>query len=267
MVCRSICAVGVIVCAAGAYAQPNDLDPFLGRDLWRDRPSQSEEVALAKLVGAVPNDHLAPWRVWKLHGEPTRYAVLLGGSLMVIPGGSSACVQLFDASAVRLDSWCFQAGWRIGLTGASMEFYPAISSDVIVLQVTPVITGRDIAKEYFSIGNGQLKLVRLENSQGEAAQNVYAIPNFEIGLVPAHTIQQWADMLESKDPTDVLSALVFLGGQHLSDHERGLLPGLPESKSSERIRELIKGLTGSRDQWIRQAATLAARGPRDRPLW
>jgi len=82
-------------------------------------------------------------------------------------------------------------------------------------------------------------------------------------------------MLESNDKADVLAALTFLGGRHFNEPGRASFGGPTESQDawafqqlmdSARIRELVERLTNSEDEWIRQAALLAARGPRDRPL-
>src|ERR1022692_4089462 len=83
-------------------------------------------------------------------------------------------------------------------------------------------------------------------------------------------------MLESGDKAVVLSALTFLGGRHLTEPSRHFAPEPQESKYADvfqrlmenpRIRELIGDLTKSVNAWVRQAAVLAAREPRERQLW
>jgi hypothetical protein len=127
------------------------------------------------------------------------------------------------------------------------------------------------------VGHDRLRLVRLEDSKGEGVQNEYVYPNYEIGLPPdAKNTNEFANLLESSDEADVLSALVFLGGQHLDEPLRRLLPGPHESKyaalfqeviGDPRIHALIERLTTSDNEWIAQAAKLATRAPRDRPLY
>jgi hypothetical protein len=145
-----------------------------------------------------------------------------------------------------------------------------------VVRTAPVINGRDVAKEYFSFGDDRLRVVRLEDSKGAAVQNDYIFQNSEIGIVPsAQTVQDWAGLLRSEDKADVLSALVFLGGRHLDEQERMALPEPHESKYAALFQELladvtIRGLIAqlgtSRDPWIRDAAILASRGPRQRRI-
>lgn len=84
---------------------------------------------------------------------------------------------------------------------------------MIVLQTTPAISGRDIGKEYFAIGNDTLRLIRLEDTKGQVTQNEYVVESREIGIIPdAKTVDQFVNLLESSDKADVLSALVFLVG-------------------------------------------------------
>jgi hypothetical protein len=269
-------AVGVLTLPVAIHAQTTELDRFVGRDLFKTPPTKKDLLRLNRFVGEVSKGWAmqpAPWHVWKINGDgQTRYVVLLCEPEMVIPGGSSACIQLFDATAKRINSWSFQTGWRGTPDSASIEFSSDLASHIIVLHMARFINGRNIAKEYFSMGKDRLQFVRLENDKGEAVQNDYL--NFEIGVVPdAATADQWADMLESKDTADVLSALMFLGGRHIVEPRRDFLPLTKESKYAElfeqlvgtpRIRELIERLTNSNNEWVKQAALLAARGPRER---
>jgi hypothetical protein len=272
-------AVGALSCQPIAiHAQTTELDWFVGKDLWKIRLPKNEHLRLDKIVGKVPKGHMsepAPWHVWRTNRNGyARYVVLLGEREGIIPGGSSACLQLFDATARRISSWSFQTGWRIDLDRGSIEFSNDLASDLIVLHMARLINGRNVAREYFAISNDRLQFVRMENDKGEAAQNEYVYPNLEIGVVPdASTMDQWAKMLESKDKADVLSALVFLGGRHITEPQRRFVSEPQESKYAElfrqlvgnpRIRELIERLSNSDSEWVRQAALLAARGPRER---
>ena len=87
-------------------------------------------------------------------------------------------------------------------------------------------------------------------------------------------MNEWIALLESKRAADVLSALVFLGGRHMVETERrfvdkkdGLYATLfEETILDANIRALISRHTKSPSRWIREAAALASRGPRDRPI-
>jgi hypothetical protein len=261
-------------------AQTTELDPFVEKDLWKDHLSKGDQARLHEIIGDVPKGYIMPpepWHVWKTdRNGQTRYIVLLGEAEIIIPGGSTARIQLFDSAAKRINSWSFQTGWRITLDRASFEFSKDLDSDLIVLYTTPFINGRDVAKEIFAIRNDRLQFVRMEDAAGEAVQNDYVYPNWEIGMVPnARTVDEWAVMLESKDKSEVLSALTFLGGRHVTEPQRRFAPEPQEGKygplfqqviEDQRIRLIIDRLSKSDNEWIRQAAVLAARAPRERLL-
>lgn len=277
----ALCAlVGAVVGAFIADAQSTQLDPLVGRDLWKDRLPNGTQSRLDLIVGKVPKGvvmEASPWHVWKTRRNGViRFVILLGEPETIVPGGSSACVLLLDSRLHHINSWCFQTGWRITLDSASFDFSSDLGSDLIVLHMTRFINGRNVAKEYFTLSGDRLRFVRMENDKGEAVQNEYVFPNFEIGIVPTgETEQEWIDMLRSADKPNVLSALVFLGGRHITEAQRRFVAEPAESKygtlfqkliSNARIRELIAGLSDSENQWIRQAAQLASRGPRERRL-
>jgi hypothetical protein len=253
-----------------AYAQVPELDRLVGRDLLKE-PAGLER--LNKMLGYDPAGGFkpAPWHVWRTSRDgQTRYVVLLGASLFQIPGESSARVQLFDGAGKPVNAWSFRVGYRIKLADASFEFSADLGSDLIVISTLPVINGMDIVKEYYGIGHDRLLLVRLENSKGEAAQNEYVNTGWEIGVAPdAKNADEFAAMLESNDATEILSALVFLGGRHLAQAGYSGDPDgrlFQELMDSPRIHALIDRLSNSSNAWIAQAAKLAARPPRERLL-
>lgn len=257
------------------HAQTTELDRFVGADLWKNPLPQSEQLRLNRIIGKVPE--FLPWHVWRTgRNGLTRYIVLLGKPELVVPGGSSACVLLCDGASNRIHSWCFQTGWRIDLSSASFGFSADLGSEVIILHMVRFINGRDVANEYFAITRDRLQFVRMENNKGEAVQNEYVFPNFEIGIAPsAKTVDEWAGMLESAEKADVLSALVFLGGRHITEPRRHFASEPAESKyaglfrqvvGSPRIHEQIARLSHSNNDWVRQSALLAARGPLERLL-
>jgi hypothetical protein len=263
---------------AATYGQVPELDRLVGKDLWKEPGADLRR--LNQMLGEIPKGAMmqpVPWHVWKTSSEgPTRYVVLLGEPPFGVPAGSSASVQLLDTTGKGIGAWSFQTGWRNVFVGASLESSDGLGSDVLVIETAPVINGRDIVREYFSIGNERVRLIRLQDSKNRAVQNEYVFPNFEIGVIPdAQSVEQFARLLESTDKADVLSVLVFLSGRHLAEPRRAFVPESQESKyaalfqeviGDSRIHTLIERLTTSDDEWIKQAAKLAARGPRERLL-
>jgi hypothetical protein len=276
-----LCALVSALWAPGIHAQTTKLDPFVGRDLWKDPLPAREQSRLNQIIGKVPIGDLlepaTPWHVWRTsQNKMASYVVLIGEPEMIIPGGSSACILLFDGASKRIGNWCFQTGWRISFDSASFEFSTDLGSDLIVLHMARFINGRNVAREYFAISGDRLRFVRMENDKGEAVQNEYVFSNFEIGIVPAlKTEDEWIAMLQSAEKADLLSGLLFLGGRHITEAQRHIASEPAESKyaglfqqliGSPRIHELIDGLRRSENEWIKQAAALAARGPRERLL-
>lgn len=263
----------------GSPALRQQLDALIGRDVWKNRPDAGALALLDRLVGQVPKGFVSepgPWRVWKTdrNGTP-RYIVFLAEDLSIIPGGSSACVVMLYAATLqrRRDTWCFQTGWRIYPNDVTFEFSSDLGSDVIVLHIARYVNGPDISKEYFVLDQDRFRLIRLEDINGKAFPNNYLFPNYQIGPIPTSSAepQDWLDMLQSKSKADVLSALVFLGGNHIADH-----PAFAPNRSkyadlfdllygNPKIRECIAQLTHSPDPWIREAALLASYD-RDRPF-
>ena len=272
--------LAVLGSAVAVRAQQAVLDSLVGKDLWNG-PSETDIRKLDGFLGVVVSDPLGqprPWHVWKTTDDgQSRYVVLLGAPEWMIPGNSSACVAVFDGRGSRLRSWCFQTGWRGTLRSASLGYYKQTEHDLIVINMSRFINGRNIAKEYFALSHGRLRFIRMEDDRGMAVQNEYIYPNYEIGVVPeAKSVEEWLNLLGSSDPADVLSALMFLGGRHLAEPERRFVSEPKESKyaglfqqliGDPRIRAAVERLRQSDNQWVREAAGLAARGPRDRPLY
>ncbi len=135
------------------------------------------------------------------------------------------------------------------------------------------INGRNIAREYYSLSNNQLRLVRLEDDKGNVIHNAYTLPTYTIGVVPAaKTIREFTQMLDSADKAEVLEALGFLGARHFDD-----FPGSTEHSEhaqfvqvlteSQQIRAIILHLAKSPHPWIREAGALATRPLKARPIF
>src|SRR5260370_20131823 len=172
-------AIGIPGMVATLGAQ-TILDRFIGKVPEKRILSKRDLRDWAALVGDIQTGVASkpvPWYVWKRNSDGrTRYVVLLVESLMSIAGGSSACIQLFDSKAKKVNSWSFQTGWRIALVDGSIEYSSDLASDMIVLHTGPVINGLNIAKEYFAISGDRLRLVRMENDNDVLVQNAYGFP-------------------------------------------------------------------------------------------
>ena len=135
--------------------------------------------------------------------------------------------------------------------------------DISTLAI-PVINGRHTGNEYIVVRNDHVQLVRLEDDKGKLVQNSYEYPNSQIGPIPdAISIEDWRALLESSEPSDVLSALVFLGGTHF---QRNPFPENIAHESSAQVQRykgaigdqqiwaLITKLESSDNKWVSEAA-------------
>jgi hypothetical protein len=277
---RAMAFVAMLGSAIAAPAQQDLLDRLIGKDLSKLPSSLADMSDLAQLIGEVPKGEWGkpvPWRVWKTQGNGSvRYVVLLVESEFSVPGGSTARIVLLDGSGSKLSAWSFQTGWRGTPSNAALEHSDHVGGDVILIEMIRFINGRNIAKEYFAISHDQLRLIRLEDDKGQGVQNEYIYPNYEIGVVPdVADVDGWIGLLESSERADALAALMFLGGRHLKEPERRFLPDPMGSKyaglfqqllGDARIQGLIGKFTRSNDDWIREAAMLAAHPPLGRRL-
>jgi len=210
------------------------------------------DLRVNQIVGDSPKgfrEPPLPWCLWKVDwGGKPHFLVLLIEGMMVIPGGSSGRIQILDEAARRVSGWSFQLGWRGDFRGASLIYSEEVGELEIVIQMQPVINGRNVCKEYFAVGAYPVRFVRMEDDKGEFVRNEY-VANFEVGIRPeGQKGNDWIAMLDSRRTADVLSALVYVGG------------GLGEPPPwNPRFQEIALRLTKSTNQWVRKAALDAAR--------
>ncbi|MEZ5401634.1 MAG: hypothetical protein R2729_18315 [Bryobacteraceae bacterium] len=149
-------------------------------------------------------------------------------------------------------------------------YFPMLATEAIEVRTAPVVNGRDIARQFYSIGADRLRLLRIENRAGALVRNHYAWSTYAVGVPPeASTAAELSALLASPDPSDILSALVFLAGFHEPE------PGAPPRRHSPalfrdamadlRVRIQIDTLTRHELPWIREAAAAATTGERTFP--
>ena len=252
-----------------ACARANDLEPFIGRDFSEHRLTPSEERLIASRLGRTARTSKPLESFWRIWRSGDRLVALWIFDIGLIPGNVTATIQVFkdNESLDYIDQQSFQAGYRAFFANASVEFVAPLGRPLLVLETQPAINGRRISKQYYSFHGDQIRLVRIENQQGDLLTNHYHFSNLEIGMPPrATTARQWLRLLESNDESEVLSALVFLGGRHIaSEHRRTeeipyqsiYVPMLSKLLRDPQIQSQIQNLRESAHPWIREAAKLA----------
>lgn len=209
----------------------------------------------------------SPWNVWhfKNPAKQSRYVLFSGQPIFMIPGTSRAKIHIFSEDGKELSVYEFSTGWRINLYSAKLSFNKLLGTQVIVLSTGPVINGRDVAKQYFSFEGDTLRFVRMEDNKGEALKNNYHYPNHTLGTGINQTKEQWVTDLKSKSPTRILSALVYIGGEHMDPNrpekdvstESVKEAKIAESlKQDQQVKELINTYKSSKINWVRDAVKL-----------
>lgn len=259
--------------AATLTAQPSVLDRWAGRDLRMMSATEKRE-----LESALPHpgkiSAFEPWLtdLWTIGTGPRRrYVALFQEPLIVIPGGSALAVELLDGQGQRISGWAFQAGWRLAVTGISFGPATDFVGHMLIVETKPSVTSQTLTKQYYLLRDDQLIFIRAEGNKGHAAFLQYAYHAYEVGFPPpGATVEEWRGLLTSNDRALTLSALLFLGANHICvrlmcDQRSKHVDLFRTLIADPIIQAQITGLAQSGDTWIREAALLAARDPVDRP--
>jgi hypothetical protein len=202
-----------------------------------------------------------------LLGE-SRYVLVEESPLLMIPGDSRLQVSVFDHQGKLLDSSDFGAGWRIMLTKTRFVYMKSFGREVLEVESRPWINGADVRKQYYTLIEDRMRLIRLEGSNGDLRVNFYGSPNHTIGFTEVgRSAEDWEKSLITKDEAQSLVTLTWLGGDHL-DAQLGE-PGyyhedLSEARLVEEVRarpavkQIVNALKNSRNKWLREAARSAA---------
>lgn len=238
------------------------LESFVGRDLRgiSDDQARSLQSFIHKQAKS-PSDH-SPWYVWRT-GDTNRshYVVLEKQISLRIPGASSVMIHLLDQTGRRVNSWAVQTGWRMTPCDALLTASEDLATDMLAI-VSEAVGWTN--RLFFALSGDKLDLVRMEDADANLVRNDYKHPNFTIGAsVEGVTEKEWIAWLGSKDPVDVLRALVFLSGVHM-DPDRPETEVAHEDLAQARVfrslqtnavvRRLLEQHRRSAVKWIREAA-------------
>ncbi|MCG3184749.1 MAG: hypothetical protein ICCCNLDF_02878 [Planctomycetes bacterium] len=197
----------------------------------------------------------------------TFFVLLEEPRYLAIPGTYNVGAHVFGASWELLSQVSFSAGWRMDVTDVEVADHSPLGRSVLCFRTAPFINGLDVGREYYALCSGRLVLVRLEDAQGVAIENVYGAPNHTIGPVPAELGELAGAITEDADAGLLLEALTFMGGRHLTleklanrnvlSETEDLIRCVDELFSSTAVRDRVATLVESDNVWIRDAARLA----------
>lgn len=243
---------------------------FENQDLKKLDWKQKDELqkAIDALVGNSTDtgDLILISKISNEKGE-LNYMLLGEKPLLIIPGDSGLRIQLFNLEGTLINSLSFASGWRIGLKDIKVNYSNKIKREVIEVSSEPVINGRDVAKQFYALVGKEILLIRLEDSKGQIIRNVYGAPNYVIGLnKKGFSVDEWERMLETNDIAELLATLSWLNGVHWNPAKQqteNWFEDINEATLAEKVRsregvkEKIKKLAQSKNNWIKDSIQLA----------
>lgn len=241
---------------------------FENQDLEGLSEESLREVAVAvRAVTGQPevadSQHFVPAlfrRISNTAGEK-QYILVEHGPLEFIPGESRMRVHLFDAKGRILSSDNFSAGWRTVLNGFRIRRPSGLNSDALIVD-TDYCFGGSPGQQYYAVVGNQLMLVYLEQA-GRFESNAYSYRNLTIGPLVSSSADDWEKALGSAHEAEVLSALVWLGGDHWNGQPPPYNEDEAEAKkasslrSRDAVRQRLTALSESDNWWIKAAAKSA----------
>jgi hypothetical protein len=246
------------------------------KDLSQLEPAQAKEVlvAITKLVPKRGYDAIfdfRPWYVWEFQkaGEAPLHVLFEVNNSWPHPGSTGIRLTVFDRFGKMLSETSFDTGHRCYMRSAKLEEQTDGQYPIVMLKTGPGGgPGPNTYKQYLACVGDRFDLIRLENSEGKATRNDYAVRHFTSGpTIPVQTEGEWLSDLLSSDRLKILRALVWLGGTHC-DLKAGDAPGNQEEGAEavqlvRKVREnkmvigRLKALAEMEDLWIKDAARLA----------
>lgn len=217
-----------------------------------------------------------------------RIALLETQNFIILPGQQRHFIHLFSENGRLLGTTDFITGWRM----ISSDFSIAENKELgcYLLQLKSAGNGYS-SKQYYALLSDSAVLVRLEISSSQTEENnrnAYGCKYPFIGApVNQLTINERISLLNSHDKIEVLQALMWFSGRHytilhLQQEDEDMrkiaaknpdvtfpstLQACPESvddakifaeaQNRDDIKKILKRLSESENEWIRQTAELA----------
>jgi len=187
-----------------------------------------------------------------------RYLLVEEAPLMMIPGDSRLRVHVFNNCGRRLSVNDFNAGSRMVLTGLRIRKAYLLEQDTLIVDSEYCFGGHN-ARQYYAVVGNRITLIALERD-GKWLRNDYQNSNLTVGPRIDRSAGEWEKALDSADEAEVLSALIWLGGQHWNgqaapyDDDKGDTEKVTALRSRDSVRQRLKQLSESQDYWLRTAA-------------
>lgn len=190
-----------------------------------------------------------------------QYILVENGTPTIIPAEARMRVHLFDAKGRILSSDNFGAGWRTVLTGFRIRKLSVLNSEALIVD-TDYCFGGSPAQQYYAVVGDRLMLVYLEQAE-QFKLNGYSYRNHTIGPLLDRSPDDWEKALDSVHEAEVLSTLIWLGGDHWNgqpppyNEDEAEAKKVSSLRSRNAVRKRLITLSESGNPWIEAAARSA----------
>jgi hypothetical protein len=195
-------------------------------------------------------------------GEP-RYILVEEEPKLMIPGWSIFRAHIFDNAGRVLSSTEFSTGNRIEIIAMGLRKNYWFKSEVLRLDGETDLT-RDPCHQYYTVVGNELRLVYLEIDD-HVYSNSYTDPRLTVGPRLNLSAGDWEADLQSTDDARVLSALIWLGGDHWNgqeapyDEDRADAEKVTSLRARDSVRRRLADLTNSKNYFIKNTAEAIAK--------
>lgn len=209
-----------------------------------------------------PRFELVEWGVIEVAGERVITTIFMEESLTALYTRALQVVLAWPDGRKTVEQ--FGGGWRTHPVNARFEpFGGHEGMTMIVVDCSSVV---NVKRQFYSIdSSGCVVLIRLESLSGRHVRNDYTRVNARVGpAMPSLTADECRRRLASGHPSDVLSCLVWLGGEHQTEPvPKGYEHSLEDGAVGTRVREILsdvhvleqlRALTESSCEWVAEAA-------------
>ncbi|HKV32763.1 MAG TPA: hypothetical protein VJP89_00430 [Pyrinomonadaceae bacterium] len=186
------------------------------------------------------------------------YILVEDGTPEIIPAQARIRVHLFDTKGRILSKDNFAAGWRTVLTAFRVRKLSVLDSEALIVD-TDYCFGGSPAQQYYAVVGDRLMLVYLEQA-GRFELNKYSYQNLTIGPQLSRSAGDWEKALSSAHEAEVLSALLWLGGDHWNgqpwpyNEDEADAKKVSLLRSRDAVRKRLLTLSESDNPWIVAAA-------------
>lgn len=223
----------------------------------------------------------------------TRIVLLETQNLVLLPGQQTHFIHFFTKDGTLLGTTDFTTGWRMMASDFSITKSNELNCYLLQLKSGGFgsFAFADSSRQYYALLSDSALLLRLESSDEQKERNnrnSYGCKYPSIGSpIKQRIANEWITLLNSGDKIEVLQALMWMSGIHYSldylqkndEQERKMAQNNPDEKfesilqrcpeaaqdakifseiqTREDVKIMLKNLTGSQNEWIREAAELA----------